>query len=239
MFEENELVQEQIEQEVEQPSAEQIAAQQKQEKQENNFRELRKKNEQLERENKAALQYIEEQKLREKYAQQPQVQEHELSDDDIPDVGYVKRKLAKVQAELVEERKRQDDIRRQYEISTAESKLASQFPEYKELLADKNIELLRTIKPQLMNSIDNIPDIYDRAVAAMDAVKAFGIVGHDQYAAEKAAFKATATKPKPINALNPSQSNSALNNAHNFTNVMSDDERKRVYEEAVRRSRGG
>ena len=89
-----------------------------------------------------------------------------------------------------------------------------------------------------MASIESMPDMYAKGVAAIDAVKAYGVVGHDKYKAEKDAIRQQASKPKAVNAINASPSNSALNQAHNFSGVMDDSERQRVYLEAVRRSRG-
>ncbi len=241
MFDEEQVL-EQVEPVVEQPqqSEVEVAAQALQTKQELNFREMREKNKQLERERDAALRLMEEEKLRNKYASQPQqeYQEQQLADDDIPDVGYVKKQLAKVQQELAAERERQAADRQKYEQQNAITRLAAEYPDYADLLADRNIELLRSLEPELMASIDGMTDTYARGKAAIKAAKAFGVASHDPYKNQKAAIQQQASKPKAVNALNPSSSNSALNQAHNFSGVMDDAERQRVYLEAVRRSRG-
>jgi len=221
-----------------QPTPEQIAAQRVQSAQELNFRELRKKNEETERRLKAAEQLLEEERMRSRYQQPPAPKEHSLDDDDIADVGYVKRELAKVQAELRAERERQESERQQYQQQAAINRIASAYPDYQEILSDRNMELLRTLEPELYETIEAMPDVYKKGVAAIKAVKAFGVVGQDKYAKEKEAIQKQSARPKSANSINTSPSNSALNQAHAFTGVMDDSERQRVYDEAVRRSRG-
>ncbi len=223
-----ENIENQPEQEVQAASEQQIV----QDRQERNFRELREKQKQLERErdeaNRRAL-YAE--ALLSKNNQPQHTPEPSLADDDIPEWGQVRKEIDKIQQQLADERKK-------VELSNAELRLASMYPDYRELLSDKNIDLLRTIEPELMSSIDSNPDMYSKAVAAIKAVKTFGIQNRDEYGAKKEAIKQQAAKPKSINSLSPSASNSPLNQAHNFTGSMDDAERQRVYEEAVRRSRG-
>lgn len=207
-----------------------------QDAQERNFKAMREAQKRLERERdeerkrNAELQAM----INRQYAgNQPQQQQQELADDDIAEVGYVKRELSKVQQALAEERQRAA-------IQRAELKLATRFPDYQEVLCDDNIEKLRMMEPEVMASIESNGDPYSKAVAAIKAMKSYGIHKGENISYERQKALANVNKPKTSAAYQPATSQSPLAQAHNFTGGrMSEAERRSIEMEARRRARGG
>lgn len=236
MFEQENILEQMETEAVEQVETQQVTQESEQDR---NFKALRERLKQVEQENKRmaqerenAVRYASE--IENRYTRsvpQSHQQEQSLSDDDIPDVAYVKKEIRKAKEEL-------DKERQKLEYANAEIRLATQYPDYRDVLSEENRSLMYSLEPELMASIDANPDVYSRAVATIKAIKTFVQPRVTYSQAQKEIIKTQASKPKSINSIAASNANSPLNQAYNYTGKMSDEESKRVFEEAQRRARG-
>lgn len=218
--------------------------QQEQTKQDHpNFRSIREAKERAEQERDMLMKrMIEmEQYMRMQQQQQPQpVEEPDVDlDMDIDADALVEGKsLKKVTSKIkkLEAALRESQVRSQ--MSMAEAKLRSEFPDLDKVVTAENIATLNSQYPAIARSLKASNDMYDQASAAYTIIKNLGI--YKDRALEQQQTKALANthKPRSLASVSPQQGDSPLSKANAFANGFTDELKEQLRREmnAARRA---
>ena len=131
-------------------------------------------------------------------------------------------------------------LEQQVYVSSTESRLKSQFPDFDKVVSKENIEALKEAEPELADAITASSDLYSKAVSAYKLIKKLGI--HQEsglFEQEKAVAQRNASKPKPLASVSPQQGDSPLSKANAFANGLTEElkaQLRREMEEARRAS---
>jgi len=226
--EENASVEDQSSQEVAQP-AEAENVQERQESPESakarngaeyNWAETRRQLKEQERQIRERDEYI----ARIKGQEQASSKEEEinLSEDDLPTYGHVKKAWKKGKKEMV------DEIRREVRAEIAQSTLKLRYPDYDDIVTSENIEILKNQKPELAATLASASDPYAQAVAVYDALKMIGADVPKRNSLEKEKALKNAQKPLSVNAV---AKQSAIGQAHIFENGLTPELKKQLRKE--------
>ena len=141
------------------------------------------------------------------------------------------KQVKKMDAQRLEDQKR-------YENMIAEAKVKADFPDYYAVVNEENIGLLKTIEPEIAESLGRNPDLYRQAVGTYKAIKKLGIQVDDPYKDAKERVQANAAKPKAEASVPPLQGSSALGAAQDFQGPLSDDMKRKLFAEMNECRRG-
>lgn len=202
----------------------------KSEDQDRNWKETRRKMQELERKAKEQEELIAQLKMPPKAAQEDELDK--LGDEDIVTKGQA-RKLAAKMAEEIASR-----VIKERENATVEDRLSSKFNDFNQVVTRENIELLKETEPELAMSLAQNTDQYSQGVAAYKLLKRLGI-GVEEMAKEpvKEKQKAIANSQKPL-SVNAVTKSSAIGNAHMFENGLTDELKKSLRDEMARAIKG-
>lgn len=198
----------------EKQKAESFAKKSSNEDQDRNWKEARRKMQELER--VAKLQEEELQKLR---APKPvpafDDELDKIGDDDIVTKAQARKMAAKMAEEIAQK------VIKQREAATVDDRLQMKFQDFTQVVSNENIELLKETEPELAMSLSYITDPYAQGVAAYKLMKRVGIGIEDSMAKEvsKEKQKAVANSQKPV-SVNAVTKQSALGNATLFENGL-------------------
>lgn len=190
--------------------------------QEYNWAEARRKMQELERKN---------QELESKYSQlqKPHAPEEEideldkLADDDIITKGQTKKLAARMAQQIAEK------IIKEREASTVDERLSLKFPDFAQVVTKENIELLKEQEPELALTLYHNPDPYAQSIAAYKLLKKLGI-GADVETKSPEKEKALKNAQKPV-SVNAATKQSAIGNAHLFENGLTKDLKAQLWSE--------
>ena len=194
---------------------------QKESQQEMNFRNLRQKTEQLQRERDEyyrALQEIESRK-----SQQVQAEETQLNPDDLVEWKHVQRELKKVKEEL-------NSYKQQSQQQTSEARIKAQYPDFDKVVNESTIALLREQYPELAQSINAHQDVYTKASAVYTLIKKFDLAPSDATLLERARIQENIQKPRPLSSV-AQQGDSPLAKANAFAQGLTDELRNQLLKE--------
>ena len=190
--------------------------------QERNWKEARRKMQELERR-------TEEQDVLIKRLQgQPQKQVDDddlakLSDDDIVTAKQARSLATKMARQVAEE------TIRQREASTVDERLKARFSDYEDVVTPENIQVLKQQDPELVQSLYALSnDPYAQAVAAYKMLKRTGVGDMAKQPPQKS--KAIENSKKPVSVQSVTKS-SAIGNVHNFENGLTPELRKQLQKE--------
>jgi len=202
----------------------------KSEDQDRNWKETRRKMQELERKAKEQEELIAQLKSPPRAAQEDELDK--LGDDDIITKGQSKRLMRKEAEEIARQ------IVRERENATVEDRLTTKFNDFSQVVTRENIELLKETEPELAMSLSHNTDQYSQGVAAYKLLKRLGI-GVEEVAKEPAKEKqkaiANSQKPLSVNAVTKS---SAIGNAHMFENGLTEELKKSLRDEMTRAIKG-
>lgn len=214
---EQEIVQEAIPSATEEPSAEELQkaeafAKKSQNDQDRNWKEARRKMQELEAKAK------EQEELIKKLTTQPSIEDDELDklgDEDIVTKRQVKKLASKMAEEIAHK------IVRQKEAATVDERLQLKYPDFAEIVTEENIEFLKQNEPELAESLSYYPDPYKQGVAVYKLLKKAGVTESKDmptmpYKEKEKAIK-NGQKPVSVNAVTKS---SAIGNASMFENGL-------------------
>jgi hypothetical protein len=195
-----------------------IEQQQVQDNRERNFAALREARERAERERDEAIYYARQLQMQAQQNNQQPIEDHNLAPDDLVEWRHVENKIKNIESKL-----------RQYENYTqtnvADARIKAQFNDFDQVVTHETVERLRTMYPEIAQSLHATPDIYNKAVSTYNIIKKFGLANgnyeHDKYVAQR-----NSAKPKPTNTVAPQQGDSPLNKANDFSNGFLTQERK-------------
>lgn len=223
----NEIAEATSEQEVVQPDQSESSESQAHPSQESdkdrNFRELRESKRQVESE----LRELREQMERIARAQNPQPkveEEPELSDDDLVEGKHLKRYIQKLEQRL--------DQQAQASIP---DKLKAKFSDFDQVVTPENVEKLKQAEPEMYATLIAGNDLYSKGVSAYKALRNFGIVKSDPYAADKEQVQKSHSRPMSAQAI---KGQGALHEANAFAKGLTPELRKQLYQEMVDASKG-
>ena len=196
--------------------------QRKRNDEEYNWREARRKMEQLERDNRELRE------IAESLKQQPKQMDDGLSDDDLLTVGQHKKELERHVNKAL----------REYEAKTVDDRLRSKFSDYDDVVTSENIELLKQNDPELAMSLKLLEnDPYAQSVAAYKMLKRFG------YGAQKTnqvldKKKALENSQKPV-SVNAVSKQSSVGNVQTFENGLTPELKRSLWADMQKAMKAG
>lgn len=193
--------------------------------QEQNWREARRKMQELERQNRELSDAVQRMQV-------PEAKEEEiLAKDDLLTVEQAERLIERRAAEMA------DRAIKQREAATLDDRLTAKYSDYAEIVSKENVELLKEQEPELAMSLSRLQDDpYAQAVAAYKLMKKLGIGTTPSKNVEKEKAQKNLQKPVSVNAATKS---SAIGNVHNFENGLTKDLKAQLYaemREAIKRA---
>ena len=203
----------------------------KSEDQDRNWKETRRKMQELERKAKEQEELIAQMKAPPKAA--PEEDElDKLGDEDIVTKGQAKKLAAKMAEEIAQR------IVQQRENSTVEERLSTKFQDFNQVVTRENIELLKETEPELAMSLSHNTDPYSQGIAAYKLLKRLGI-GEAEVSKEpvREKQKAIANSQKPL-SVNAVTKTSAIGNAHMFENGLTEELKKTLRQEMAQAIKG-
>lgn len=189
---------------------------------EHNWKEARRKMQELERRSEEQDELI--RRLQSQRTSPPSEDDlSKLSDDDI-----VTAKQARSLAEKMARQVAEETIR-QREASTVDERLKARFPDYESVVTQENVEILKQQDPELAMSLYALAqDPYAQAVAAYKMLKRQ--VGTDMAKQHPSKAKALENAKKPV-SVQAVGKNSAIGNVSRFENGLTPELRKELYQE--------
>jgi hypothetical protein len=197
-----------------------------------NFRAIREKAKQAERERDEALKIVRELQARTDQATTPKEMYEENDTFGInPDDLVEGKHLSKVAKEMKALREQLKGYQQQSNLTATEARLKAQFPDFDKVLSPDNIETFRYAYPELASTIDSTPDIYTKAVSAYTMIKKFGVHQEAGSSTEKEISKKNLAKPRPMASVAPQQGDSPISRANAFANGLTKDLQAQMWKE--------
>lgn len=196
-----------------------------------NFRELRSKVARMERDEEIRAQQLAAQ--HQKNAQD-KLQEEEPDDIDIGDDDLAEGKhLRKQSKEIRKMKKEMEQYKQQMYEQTTEARIKSLYPDFDKVVSSDSVKLLSEQYPELAQTINTSPDLYNKAASAYTLIKKFGLYKEDTYQNDRLQATLNAAKPKSSAAVSPQQGESPMSNANAFANGLTDDLKSKLYREMI------
>lgn len=183
---------------------------------EQNFKQLREANLELERKIALMEQSLKEPQSLKSAKSEPTLDELDLRDDDLAEGKHYKalkrevRQLNEAVAKANAER----------EKLAAEARLRANYPDIFNIVTKDNMEELAKVEPELVESIITSPNTYSQHVSAYKLIKKYGIGTQDPYADDKARAQKNMAKPKSAATVAPRLGESPLSDAERFQNGL-------------------
>ena len=187
------------------------------------------------------LQMMQQQQQQYKQPQAPApVEEEEFDFNSLPDEEYTDNKqLKKILKQQQKYYKKLEDnfqkSQKQTYLTSVESRIRSEFPDFNEVVSADNVEVLKEKRPSIFKSLSYNPDTYEQAVGAYEAIKEFGIYKPNNYQREEYQMAKNLNKPKASSSIGTQKKKSALDDISRYNNPSSDD-LKTFYEDAIIKS---
>lgn len=192
--------------------AEAFAKKTKENDQDRNWKEARRKMQELEQKAR------EQEELIRKLTTPPPAKEDDeldrLGDEDIVTKSQAKKLAAKMAEEIAQK------VIRKREESMVDERLQLKYPDFSQVVTKENIELLKETEPELAESLSYNTDPYKQGVAVYKLLKRAGIRGEQETSmsnVDKVKAEKNSHKPVSVNAVTKQ---SAIGNAHLFENGL-------------------
>lgn len=189
----------------------QAFAKKSQDDQDRNWKEARRKMQELE-----ARVREQDELIRKQSAPKPEEDElSKLGDEDIITYGQHKKATAKLAKEIAAQ------VIKEHEASTVDERLNLKYPDFAQVVTKENIELLKENEPELAESLSYYPDPFKQGIAVYKLLKKAGVTEGEVVANTSTKEKERATKnsQKPV-SVNAVTKQSAIGNAHMFENGL-------------------
>lgn len=202
-----------------------------------NFRALREKAAQLERERNEALQRIEALERAAKQQAAPSTPSFDEEEDEGIDINpddYAEGKhVAKLQKQIRKITNELKSYKTQSETMLVEQRLKMQYPDFDAIVTKENLDSLRLTYPELYQTLSTSNNIYNAGVSAYTMLKRLGIAADEQAFMEKQQLLKNSSKPRSLNTVAPQTGDSPLSKANAFASGLTEDLRKKLYEEMI------
>lgn len=141
--------------------------------------------------------------------------------------------LNKVQKKIQKLENQLKQYEQQVAMTTVETRLKSQYPDFDAVVSVENLSNLRAAYPELATTINATSDLYSKAVSAYTMIKKLGIAPQeDTFQQEKMQAQRNAVKPKSLASISPQQGDSPLSKANAFANGnLTEDLKKQLWKE--------
>ncbi len=194
------------------------AQDQKRKDSDHNFAEMRRKMQQLERENREIKDYV-------NSIPKPQQAQSATPSEDDQDL-VTRADLKKIVHGAL----------RQKEVETLEERMQSKYPDFNAVVSPENIELLKQQEPGLARALDKLSD--DPYTQAVEVYKAINRIRPKpvQDSIEKKKAQENAKKPLSVQSVSK---NSAIGNVHAFENNLTPDVKKQLWGEMQKAIKAG
>lgn len=202
-----------------------------------NFRAIKEKAKQVERERDEAIKLLKEYTAKQQAAQ-PQVPEEVDTFGMNPDDLVEGKHLSKVAREIKSLKQQLDASQKQSYMTNTEARLKAQFPDLDKVLTPDNIETFRYAYPELASTVDSTQDIYTKAVSAYTMIKKFGVYQEPGISPEKEMARRNASKPRPLTSVAPQQGDSPISRANAFANGLTKELQDQLFKEMSNARKG-
>ena len=162
-------------------------------KQQENFRNLRIAKERAEHR---------ERELENRIKELEKAKEPQFDDEDYVPRRYVDEKMNAQKKELQQ--------------LSMEYKLRSNYPDFDKVVNDATIAALRERNPAMAMALSQVSDDYSKASGAYEAIKSLGLYEEDKYSADREKAERNANSPRPTQSISPQRSKSPLDHANAF-----------------------
>lgn len=159
-----------------------------------------------------------------------------IDDDDLPD-GKTVKKLIKA-----EQRKRErleQYIRDQQQTSyenQVKNELNSKFGDFDSVVNMQNINKLRELRPGLVRSLHSNPDLKEKAIETYYAIKDLGLYESPTYIQNRDRVKQNISKPRASESVGGRDSSDPLSYANAFSEGLTEELKKKLYQAAKKKA---
>ena len=116
-------------------------------------------------------------------------------------------------------------------VNNSRMKLQTQYPDFKAIVNDESIAILKQRFPEVASTLDQSTDLYTTGVSAYNIIKKFGLNISEEEAVtnvvQKQKVVSNVAKPRPVSSM---KSASALSHANDYSDLS----RKEVRDEIIR-----
>jgi hypothetical protein len=194
--------------------------------QQKNFKALRDRMSQTERERDMAMQRLAEIERAKQQPQEEPEDDMQIGPDEIAEgkhISKVVKKMRRMEQEL-------QQYKQQSAASIAETRLRTKYPDFDSVVTKENIDTLRLIHPEIAETINSNPDLYTKAAAAYTMIKQLNVGQPDTFEADRERVQKNAAKPRPINSV-ATQGASPLAKADAFANGLTEEVKAQLLKE--------
>ncbi len=189
----------------------QAFAKKSQDDQDRNWKEARRKMQELESKAREQEEVI--RKLSSPPAQKEDDELDKLGDEDI----VTKRQAIKLASKMAESIAQK--VIKEREASTVDERLQLKYPDFAQVVTKENIEFLKENEPELAESLSYYPDPFKQGIAVYKLLKRASITEGEVVANTAQKQKAIKNSQKPV-SVNAVTKQSAIGNAHMFENGL-------------------
>ena len=207
-------------------------------KQIENFRRMREKTEQLERERDLAMQKLKEfesSTLKSKPQEEP---DYAVNPNDLVEGKH----LSKYDKKIKQLEEQLNKYQQQSFEMAAESRIKAQYPDFDNIVSQANIEALRMTYPDVAQSLAYNQDLYTKASATYTMIKNLGIAQSTQETRQATAQRELAqknvAKPRASNSISAQAGSTPLSHANAFAEGLTDDLRTQLIKEMTEARKG-
>lgn len=167
-----------------------------------NFRNIRARNQELER------------RVAELEAMKQRLDQPVYNEDDLVDRRALNKELSTIKQQM------------------HETTIRMKYPDFDKVVNDKTIEKLKKEDPYLAYSLGTNPDPYSQSVAVYNAIKRYGLVDDEEILKQHAHTAQNMSKPRSTNSLSPRRGETPLSHAHSFSDgPLSEEQKDALYRE--------
>lgn len=191
-----------------------------------NFRELREKAKQAERERDELRSYIEQQKKAEAKPASAAEEDDDfgINEDDIVEG----RELKKYHKKQREQEKKLKHFEQQFASMSVEMQLRTKYPDFDTVVNDTTVQRFKEEYPDMFNTIQTSSNLYSKAATAYSLIKQFNLDKAPDYSHDKKTMAKNQQKPKSAAAIIPTTADHALSGANAFANGLTDELKERM-----------
>ncbi len=218
----------QLEQPEEQPIQPVVEKQEERSPEKENWRLMREREKQLERERDEAHRKLKEYESLIASKQHVEEDEVNLNPDDIPEWKHVDKKIKGLEKKLA-------GYQQMAAEAAVEARLKAQYPDFDSVVNANSIDILKTTYPELASTINSSGDLYNKAVSAYTIIRNMGIMPEsNSYARDRELAHKNTSKPRPLASVSPQEgSDGPLSKANAFANGLTEELKTQLYKEMM------
>lgn len=218
----------QLEQPEEQPTQPVVEKQEERSPEKENWRLMREREKQLERERDEAHRKLKEYESLISSKQYVEEDEVNLNPDDIPEWKHVDKKIKGLEKKLA-------GYQQMAAEAAVEARLKAQYPDFDSVVNANSIDILKTTYPELASTINSSGDLYNKAVSAYTIIRNMGIMpDSNSYARDRELAHKNTSKPRPLASVSPQEgSDGPLSKANAFANGLTEELKNQLYKEMM------